>query len=223
MGNFLDKSAILDRIKAFYGLEKKVDLANFLNIPSNTLSNWYTRGTLDMDIIFTKCEGMDYNWLLSGEDCKKSQNVNTIKVKEKKPTINKDFIGSPYYNVDFIGGFDLLMNDQTINPDFYINYPPYNIDGVVWVNLTGYSMEPELRQGDIIALKPVSTPIEYLPTNEIYAIVTEDYRTVKRIELSDREGFIRLLPSNPEYKAQEIPINMITKVYAVLGSIRKFF
>jgi signal peptidase I len=84
-------------------------------------------------------------------------------------------------------------------------------------------MEPELRQGDIIALKPVSTPIEYLPTNEIYAIVTEDYRTVKRIELSDREGFIRLLPSNPEYKAQEIPISMITRVYAVLGSIRKFF
>lgn len=224
MGNILDKTAILDRIKAFYGLEKKIDLANFLNIPSNTLSNWYSRGTLDMDIVFTKCVGMDYNWLLSGEELKKSHNVSISKAtKEKKPIINKEYIGSPYYNVDFIGGFDLLMNDQTINPDFYINYPPYNKDGVVWVNLTGRSMEPELSNGDVIALKPMNTPIQYLPTKEIYAIVTEEWRTVKRIELSDRDGFIRLLPSNPEYKAQEIPISMITRVYAVLGSIRKFF
>ena len=224
MGNILDKTAILDRIKAFYGLEKKIDLANFLNIPSNTLSNWYSRGTLDMDIVFTKCVGIDYNWLLSGEELKKSHNVSISKAtKEKKPTINKEYIGSPYYNVDFIGGFDLLMNDQTINPDFYINYPPYYKDGVVWVNLTGRSMEPELSNGDIIALKPMNTPIQYLPTKEIYAIVTEEWRTVKRIELSDRDGFIRLLPSNPEYKAQEIPISMITRVYAVLGSIRKFF
>ena len=84
-------------------------------------------------------------------------------------------------------------------------------------------MEPELSNGDIIALKQMNTPIQYLPTKEIYAIVTEDFRTVKRIELSDREGYIRLIPSNTEYQAQEIPISMITKVYAVLGSIHKFF
>lgn len=139
------------------------------------------------------------------------------------PTMNYDSKGSPYYNVDFIGGFDLLLNDQTINPDFYINYPPYNKDGVVWVNLTGHSMEPELSNGDIIALKPMNTSIEYLPQNEIYAIITDDYRTVKRIELSDRDGFVRLIPSNKDFKTQEIPIKMISKVYAVLGSIRKFF
>lgn len=139
------------------------------------------------------------------------------------PTINQDFQGSPYYNVDFIGGFDMVMNDQTINPDYYINYPPYNKEGVVWCNLTGRSMEPELSNGDIIALKPMTSPIEYLPTGEIYAIITEDYRTVKRIKMSDRTGFVRLIPSNKEYQEQEIPITMITKVYAVLGSIRKFF
>ena len=84
-------------------------------------------------------------------------------------------------------------------------------------------MEPELSNGDIIALKPMETPIEYLPTGEIYAIITNDYRTVKRIKMSDRDGFVRLIPSNKEYQEQEIPVSMITKVYAVLGSIRKFF
>ena len=171
-----------------------------------------------------KCFDINLKWLLTGEgsmfDVYKSYNKSNTR---NLTIINQDYKGSPYYNVDFIGGFDLLMNDQTINPDFYINYPPYNKDGVVWVNLTGRSMEPELSNGDIIALKPMNTPIQYLPTKEIYAIVTEEWRTVKRIELSDRDGFIRLLPSNPEYKAQEIPISMITRVYAVLGSIRKFF
>lgn len=142
-----------------------------------------------------------------------------------KPTINQNCNGSPYFNVDFIGGFDLVTNDQTRNPDFYINYPPYNKDGVVWCNLTGHSMEPEISNGDIIALREVNTPIQYLPAGEIYGIVTDEFRTVKRIRLSDRDGFVTLIPSNKseEYREQEIPIQMIRKVYAVLGSIRKFF
>lgn len=218
MGSNLDKNAVLDRIKDFYSLEKRADLARFLGIAPNTLTNWYMRDTFDLDIIYTKCVDIDYNWLFSGEKTSNSQCVNI-----EYPEINQEYKGSPYYNVDFIGGFDLLLNDQTINPDFYINYPPYNKDGVVWVNLTGHSMEPELSNGDIIALKPMNTSIEYLPQNEIYAIITEDYRTVKRIELSDRDGFVRLIPSNKDFKTQEIPIKMISKVYAVLGSIRKFF
>lgn len=163
------------------------------------------------------------DWLILGKGEMFRANTQSVKINEN-PTINKEFKGSPYYNVDFIGGFDLLVNDQTINPDFYINYPPYNKEGVVWVNLTGHSMEPELSNGDIIALKPLTTPIEYLPTGEIYAIVTEDYRTVKRIQLSKRSGYVRLIPSNLEkFQEQEIPVAMITKIYAVLGSIRKFF
>ena len=217
MGNILNKTAVLDRIKDFYKLSRKVDLANFLGIPTNTLSNWYSRDTLDLDIIYTKCEGMDFTWLFTGKSIVSTQIVNN------EPSVNKEFNSSPYYNVDFIGGFDIVMNDQTINPDYYINYPPYNKEGVVWCNLTGRSMEPEISNGDIIALKPMTTPIQYLPTGEIYAIITEDYRTVKRIKMSDRDGFVRLIPSNKEFQEQEIPISMITKVYAVLGSIRKFF
>lgn len=161
-------------------------------------------------------------WLLTGEG-------NMLRAKsekeEKLPSVNQTYEGAPYFNVDFIGGFDLIVNDQTVNPDFYINYPPYNQPGVLWCNLTGHSMEPEISNGDIIALREVTTPIQYLPAGEIYGIVTEEYRTVKRIRLSQKEGFVRLIPSNKseEFCEQEIPISMIIKIYAVLGSIRKFF
>lgn len=151
-----------------------------------------------------------------------SDEVNS---EEPTPTINQEFQGAPYYNVDFIGGFDFVVNDQTQHPDYYINYPPYNKPGVLWCNLTGHSMEPELSNGDVIALREVNSPIEYLPAGEIYGIVTDEYRTVKRIRPGHQEGFVRLIPSNksPEFCEQEIPVDMIRRIYAVLGSIRKFF
>ena len=145
--------------------------------------------------------------------------------KNELPEVNYEYKGAPYYNVDFIGGFDLVLNDQTNNPDYYINFPPYNKEGVVWCNITGHSMEPELNNGDFIALKEMTDPIEYLPYGEIYGIITDNYRTVKRIRMSERKGFVRLIPTNksPEYGEQEIPINMIRKVFAVLGSMHRLF
>lgn len=222
MGNILDKPLVLDRIKEYYKLKGNAELARFLGVAPNTITNWYGRKTFDIDVIYTKCVDMDMNWLLTGEGNMLSSESEK---EEKLPSVNQTYEGAPYFNVDFIGGFDVIVNDQTRNPDFYINYPPYNQEGVVWCNLTGHSMEPEISNGDIIALREVTTPIQYLPAGEIYGIVTEEYRTVKRVRLSQKEGYIRLIPSNKseEFCEQEIPISMILKVYAVLGSIRKFF
>ena len=34
--------------------------------------------------------------------------------------------GVPYYNVDFIGGFDIVLNDQTVKPEYLIDFRKYN-------------------------------------------------------------------------------------------------
>lgn len=140
------------------------------------------------------------------------------------PSVNFDFKGSPYYNVDFIGGFDLVLNDQTINPEYYINFKPYNSPGVMWCNVSGKSMEPEINNGDLIAIKEASISIEHLPYGEIYGIVTNDYRTIKRISKSSKEGFVKLIPTNqsPEFVSQDIPISIIQKVFLVIGSVKRF-
>lgn len=67
MGIFLDKPMILDRIKEHYSLKNNADLARFLGVAPNTITNWYGRKTFDLDIIYTKCVGVDFNWLLTGE------------------------------------------------------------------------------------------------------------------------------------------------------------
>ena len=221
---------ILDRIKEYIdyknmtiaAFERSVGMSNASF--GKSLKNGKAIGTDKLENILSIYTDINPTWLLTGEGSMLRNEQSKVKTSET-PSINKDYSGAPYYNVDFIGGFDLMINDQTINPDYYINYRPFNKEGILWCNLTGHSMEPELLSGDIIALKELNTPIQYLPAGEIYGIVTEEFRTVKRIRLSQREGYVRLIPSNKseEYGEQEIPIAMILKVYAVLGSIRKFF
>lgn len=203
-------------------LEKEIGLSNgYISVQKKRNADM---GEGALNKIIDYCRDINPLWLLTGEGSMLRSEQKKAKMLET-PSINQDYSGAPYYNVDFIGGFDLMINDQTINPDYYINYRPFNKEGILWCNLTGHSMEPELLSGDIIALKELNTPIQYLPAGEIYGIVTEEFRTVKRIRLSQREGYVRLIPSNKseEYGEQEIPIAMILKVYAVLGSIRKFF
>lgn len=68
MRNILDKRAVLDRIKQFYDLKGNAELSRFLGVAPNTITNWYARCSFDIDIIYTKCVGVDLNWLLSGKE-----------------------------------------------------------------------------------------------------------------------------------------------------------
>lgn len=133
--------------------------------------------------------------------------------------------GRPYYDVDFIGGFDLIENSQEITPTYYIDFTPYNKDGVVWCNITGHSMEPAINHGDMIALKEVGDWREFWLKGEIYGIVTNSgLRTVKKVGASKSSGCVRLIPINQsqEYEAQDIALDKIAKVFQVVGAVKKF-
>lgn len=218
-------STIKERILSFL-VSEGIKKSDFYQATGLSDSNFKGKNRLsqpggDMIVkILTSYPDLSADWLLTGHG-----SMRRSKGIENTPEVNYEFRGAPYYNVDFIGGFDIVLNDQTINPDYYINFAPYNKPGVVWCNITGHSMEPELNNGDFIAMKEMTDPIEYLPYGEIYGIVTDSYRTVKRMRMSDKKGFVRLIPTNksPEYGEQEIPISMIRKVFAVLGSMHRLF
>lgn len=229
---------VLNRLKEYIdakGLsiayfEKSIGMSNASF--GKSLKNNGAIGSDKLENILRVYPEINPGWLLTGrgsmlktESAPLMDEQVVVKEEEILPEVNYEYKGAPYYNVDFIGGFDLVLNDQSRNPDYYINFAPYNKEGVVWCNITGHSMEPELNNGDFIAMKEMRDPIEYLPYGEVYGIVTDSYRTVKRIRMADRNGFVRLIPTNksPEYGEQEIPVSMIRKVYAVLGSMHRLF
>ena len=155
-------------------------------------------------------------WLLTGETPVIKENS-----KEIEPVISLNS-GTPYYNVDFLGGFDMIFNDQTINPEYYIQFKPYE-KATCWCNITGRSMEPEINSGDIIALRRIED-FSFIPYGEIYAIVTKnDMRTVKRIGPSDNPDNYTLIPTNksPEYGVQELPKAMILAIFEVMGCMKR--
>lgn len=159
---------------------------------------------------------LNQSWLLTGE----GEMLNSLKIGTE-PNINYTK-GVPYYNVDFIGGFDIVLNDQTINPEYLIDFQKYN-EATCWCNVSGHSMEPEITHGDIIALKKIEDK-SFLPLGEVYAIVTTNgMRTIKRLGPSNDPKCYTLVPTNksPEYGIQELRKDMIQHIFQVLGCMKR--
>ncbi|WP_313261935.1 helix-turn-helix domain-containing protein [Sphingobacterium sp.] len=82
-----DKSLILNKIKLHYGFKTDAQFAKFLGIKPNSLSNWYSRNTMDYELVFSKCDEIDGNWIFTGEgDMLKSYMRQTNVLP-----LNKDF------------------------------------------------------------------------------------------------------------------------------------
>ena len=140
-------------------------------------------------------------------------------LKNELSVVKSHSSGVPYYNVDFAMGFDLLVNDQTTNPDYLIDCPPYNKCDL-WCNAHGDSMSPTIASGDVVALKRIED-FSYLVNGEIYALVTSNgLRTIKRV--NDNGDTLTLIPDNKEFETQTLPKNYFTHVFLVKGAMKIF-
>lgn len=166
-------------------------------------------------------------WLLTGagsmlkDDLKGIQTADEANPSTLPTTSMNPSVGTPYYDVDFIGGFDEVFNSQ-------VNIPATNIvirgfeKASLWCNVTGHSMEPKINHGDIIALRQCTlNDIQY---GEIYAVVLDTIRTIKILRRSPDPDKLRFIPINTnDYDEQEFDKSRIINVFEVIGSISKFF
>lgn len=196
---------------------RQEDAANKLGISRPTLSVWCNKDFLTQEIV---------------DQVKTKLNIDLTNVRndslnndKDSPSINSDNKGVPYYDIDFVGGFDLVFNNNQVNPAFYIDFLPFN-DADYWVNVSGKSMGPLIAHGDIVALKEVEDWKRFLLEGEIYAIITDNgFRTIKMIGKGPDDFHYMLIPYNKgeEYSPQPIPKEVITHVFRVKGAIKKFF
>lgn len=184
------------------------------NIGSNVLEN-----------ILNEYRDLSPSWLLTGSGKMFINNDSLISEPEEKYSINHNCKGVPYYDVDFVGGFELVFGNQTIKPSYFIDFAPFNKSDA-WINVTGESMSPIISHGDFVALKQItdSSWKKILIYGEIYAIVTEEFRTIKIIGKGIDNDHFTLIPYNKAsgFSEQQIPIDIITHIFQVKGSIKKF-
>ena len=184
------------------------------------------RGKPSFDVMERICANANISpeWLLTGrgEMLKSSTSETVMPDLQPEPTLTNDPTeGTPYFDVDFIGGFSEIFNDQTATPACRIIAPGFE-KASVWCNVTGHSMEPKICHGDIIALRRCS--IDDIQYGEIYAIVLDTIRTIKILRRGSSPDTLLFVPINkPDFEDQQFPIARIIQVYEVIGSISRFF
>lgn len=211
---------ILDRIKQFIdsegiavsAFEKSIGMSNASF--GKSLRSGGAIGTDKLENILSVYPELSPNWLLTGEGAMLKSNEVPAKVSFDPS------VGTPYYDVDFIGGFNEIFNNQTTIPACNVLVPGFE-KASVWCNVTGHSMEPKINHGDIIALHECS--INDIQYGEIYAVVLDTIRTIKILRRGSTSDVLRYVPINQDFDEQEFPISRIIRVFEVLGSIARFF
>ena len=216
----MEKKDRLLKLIEHYADGNKSEFARMIGISPQAISTWISRNTFDIDVIYAKCVNISPEWLLTGKGPMLKTAVHDTMAVEpiRSESPNK---GAPYYDVDFLGGFDITFNDQTINPEYNIDFKPFNKQGVRWVNITGHSMEPKINHGDIMAIKECR--LEDVQYGEIYAVVLDTIRTVKILRKSKSPDRMRYVPINEEnYDEQEYDNSRILRIFEVLGNVSRF-
>ena len=209
---------VRDRIKAFCRaeniavstFEKSIGASNgYVNNISRSIGIDY------LNTLVEKYSKLSLEWLLTGKGTMYRDDEVPAKVSYDPN------VGKPYFDVDFIGGFSEIFNDQTTLPACNVLVPGFE-KASVWCNVTGHSMEPKINHGDIIALRECS--INDVQYGEIYAVVLDTIRTIKILRRGSTPDKLLYVPINkPDYEEQEFAISRIIKVFEVIGSISKFF
>ena len=191
---------------------KQSTLNSALNAKSDNISSKI------LDGIVTLFPEINAHWLLTGE----GDMIGKPQSLEKPQTPEISYTeGVPYYDEDFLLGFSEMIPTGHEHPEYLIKMPGYE-KATLWCNASGHSMEPEINNGDIIALKRIDD-FSFLPFGDIYGIITTNgLRTIKRLGKSSKEGCYRLIPTNADYDSQDIPISKIAIVYRVMGAMKAF-
>ena len=159
----MNKIEILNALIDYYSGGIKAKFAEKIGVKPQTINTWLLRGSFDTELIYSKCEYISGDWLLTGEGemlrnrCSDKHFESICKENEQNISHNKESltlnapkladdpdVGKPYYDVDFIGGFTEILNSQVSVPATNIVIRGFE-KADLWCNVTGHSMEPKIN------------------------------------------------------------------------------
>ncbi|MDM8253327.1 LexA family transcriptional regulator [Phocaeicola barnesiae] len=218
MGNILDKPLVLDRIKEYYKLKGNAELARFLGVAPNTITNWYGRKTFDIDVIYTKCVDIDMNWLLTGEG-------NMLRTESKEENIpvahpsDSPMEGIPLIPISAMAG--AFTGEQTVLEYECERFVVPTFKGAEFlISVKGSSMYPKYNSGDIVACKRLPMGDIFFQWNKVYVLDTDQGPLIKRVKPGSDKEHVLIVSDNERYEPFELPLDRIYHVALVIGVIR---
>ncbi len=160
--------------------------------------------------------GVSKRWLVSGEGYpfEKERDSLTGIGMEAGLAVRNAAGSTPLYDVDVTaGGVELSRMFASDNIAGYVNIPGLNPDCVL-VRVSGDSMTPLVPAGSYIAIRKVdiTSPIIW---GQVYVVVTDDYRMVKRVRRNADPECVTLHSENPQYDDIEMPLASIRAIFYV--------
>ena len=196
--------------------EKKVydkDLAKALGIHQATLATMKRRGKIPYDKILDFCakRKISINWLLY------DQVVDSIRDETEKFARIRYF--SDVYASAGGGAYNDSVDNQFIKVDMKIIkcLGIYNIKDIEAINVVGESMEPTLKDGNVVFVDKSDKNIK---KEGIFVLLTQDGLFIKRV-LCRVDGSYDIISDNPIYPTQTITKSSFEIVGKVVGVINK--
>ena len=148
--------------------------------------------------------GVSKAWLKDGSDIPfakhSSSAVPNLIVDESELKAMK---GTPIYDIDVTAGGQcrsMLFADEHIVGA--VNIPNISPDCRI-VRVSGDSMSPVIKSGDLIAVRELSN-LSQIFWGHIYVVVLDDYRMVKYVRRHDDPEKVILRSENPKYDDMEV-------------------
>lgn len=229
MKTFYTKQDVMNRLKEAYNIQKDTELATLLGVSKSTLSNWSSRNTIDYDKVFSLCEHINIDWLLTGrgsmlksetkplmgdQDSSKEEDDRPVAIHTDNP---KE--GIPLIPINAMAG--AMMGEQTVMEYECERYVVPLFKGAEFlIPVKGSSMYPKYSSGDIVACKRVPMTDLFFQWNKVYVLDTNQGALIKRIKKGSDAEHILIVSDNKDYEPFELPIRCINNVAIVIGVIR---
>ena len=86
----MNKSEQINALIAYFSGGSKTAFAAKLGLKPQSISNWIARNTLDADLIYSKCENVSAEWLLTGKG-------NMLNTDAREASFSEQSHGVPYF------------------------------------------------------------------------------------------------------------------------------
>lgn len=175
--------------------------------------------------IIANYNDVNLSWLLTGigEMTNEPNNVSSEFTLRTDNKLNNQLI--PLYNLEATAGLvQLFENQKSLKPIDTLQIPNLpKCDGAVFV--TGDSMYPILKSGDIVAYKQIHDMQNNIFWGEMYLVSLniegEEYVSVKYVQKSDKSGeYIKLVSHNSHHQPKDVHLSKVSGLAIVKASVR---
>ncbi|RZJ60348.1 MAG: helix-turn-helix transcriptional regulator [Flavobacterium sp.] len=220
IGQYIEKKGI-----SYYAFENSLGASR--GSISKAVKDGKSVGSNVLENIMSVYSDLNPVWLLTGQgdmlnqDDADDSGVKTYRLKTDR-TIESQQI--PLYDIEAVAGLvPLFVDNNTFKPVDHISIPNLpKCDGAVYV--TGDSMYPLLKSGDIVLYKQVNDVVNDIFWGEMYLLSIEiggeEYVTVKYIQKSAEPHLIKLVSQNKAHQDKEVELDKIRALALVKASIR---